>query len=514
MRSTLTIVRIFIYCTLSVFCIYGLSELAYLRFFHMAGDSAGYVDLINRVTEYGDMRSNVFMSPYPLFDLTGKTASQYCISNFDNKYFGTSFYHLHSYLVVYLFAAIHNITGINSVILSSYINGIATFAIFYYIYLISRKYKLSKIESIAIVLACAFFTPLIGAISGQFYYDRLFIPIALLGFYYSSFYEGKLKNIILIIILIFASSISERSALMMGVFIILLNIINKSTRDYKIIFLSIIPVIYYIYWNKYIQSGIYLNNTSLPQLIHNFTMLFKLDGEYSALSRKFLFTILPLLATSLFSKRFFYICLIFIIPNLVISVGGAEKTGYVTHYHTFYIPILIIGTIMGYANIKFIIKSKFTIIFLLIIIALNSYSSVGKLFVVSPTLTHSLLSDSRLLITNSDIRSSSDNRVKLFSELMWGINTKSTISASEFIMPILVNLNYKNIRYFPIGIYDSDYVITESAVSNEEFLLTIVADQSEKIKIEKCIHQIMLGRYEVYRSVEIGAIKYRLWKIK
>ena len=509
-----TYTRFFVYCTLSTFCIYILSELAYLRFFHMAGDSAGYVDLINRVSKYGDMRSNVFMSPYPLFDLMGKSAPQYCASDYDNKYLGTSFYHLHSYLIVYLFSIIHKILGINTVLLASYINGIATFITLSCTFKISRKYKLSKIESISIVLAFAFFTPLIGSISGQFYYDRLFIPMALLGFYYVIFYEGKYKSTIIILILIFTSLISERSALMIGIFFIYLNTTNKCTINYKLILISTIPIIYYFFWNKYIQSGIYLNNTSLLQVISNINMLFDFESEYSNLSIKFLTVILPLLAVSIFSKSFFYICLIFIAPNLIISVGGAEKIGYISHYHSFYIPILIIGVIIGYANIKFKFKSKFTIIILLILISINFYLSFGKQFVVSPTLTHGLLSDSRLLIKDSDIRATSDNRKKLLSELIQGINRDSTISASEFIMPILVNFDFENIRYFPIGIYDSDYIITESATSNEEFLLTIVADQPEKNRIEKCIHQILLGRYNEYRSAEIGAIKYILWKIK
>ena len=97
---------------------------------------------------------------------------------------------------------------------------------------------------------------------------------------------------------------------------------------------------------------------------------------------------------------------------------------------------------------------------------------------------------------------------------MQGVNTKSTISASEFMMPMLVNLDFYNIRYFPIGIYNSDYLITESISLNDEFLLTIVSSEAEKNKIEKCIHKIVLERYEDYRSVEIGGLRYRLWKIK
>lgn len=506
-----TFARILVYCTFSIFCIYLLSELAYLRFFHMAGDSAGYVDLINRVSIYGDMRSNVFMSPYPLFDLMGKSALEYCASSFDNKYFGTSFYHLHSYLAVYLFSAINNISGINSLILASYINGIATFIVFCSTYLISRNCKLSQIESITIISAFLLFMPLVGSISGQFYYDRLFIPLALLGFYFTNFYNGKNKLAILIIIIIFTSLISERSALMIGILFIYLNIF---TKNYKLILISSLSILYYLFWAKYIQSGLYSGSTSLQQLIHNFSMIFEWKSEYSIQTRNFLLVLSPLLVISAFSKRFFWICLIFIVPNLIVTVGGAEKNGYVSHYHTFYIPILIIGTIIGYSNLKAKINSKFTIVILFTIIIINSYFTLRTQFVVSPTLTHSISTDLKLLIPNSDMRTNSDNRKKLFSELMQGVNTKSTISASEFIMPMLVNLDFYNIRYFPIGIYNSDYLITESISLKDEFLLTIVSSEAEKNKIEECIHKIVLERYEDYRSVEIGGLRYRLWKIK
>jgi hypothetical protein len=250
----------------------------------------------------------------------GKSASQYCTNNFDNKYFGMSFYNLHSYLIVYLFSAIHNVLGINSTVLASYLNGAATFIIYGFTYFISRSYKLSRIESIAIVLAFVFFTPLIGSISGQFYYDRLFIPLALLGFYFANFYYGKNKLILLIVIIIFTSLVSERSALMIGILFIYLSI---STKNYKLILLSLISILYYIFWAKYIQSGLYSGSTSLQQLIYNFNMIFEWKSEYSILSRKFLFILSPLLVIALFSKRFFYICLIFIIPNLIVTVGGA-----------------------------------------------------------------------------------------------------------------------------------------------------------------------------------------------
>jgi hypothetical protein len=61
---------------------------------------------------------------------------------------------------------------------------------------------------------------------------------------------------------------------------------------------------------------------------------------------------------SIFNIRFFLIALSSLLPNLFISIGGAEKTGLTTHYHSFYIPFLISGAVFGFIKLKEILAEK------------------------------------------------------------------------------------------------------------------------------------------------------------
>jgi hypothetical protein len=46
------------------------------------------------------------------------------------------------------------------------------------------------------------------------------------------------------------------------------------------------------------------------------------------------------------------------VPNIIGNIGGAEKYGFLTHYHTLYFPFLIFASIMGYIQLIKICKTK------------------------------------------------------------------------------------------------------------------------------------------------------------
>lgn len=39
-----------------------------------------------------------------------------------------------------------------------------------------------------------------------------------------------------------------------------------------------------------------------------------------------------------------------LVPNLLGSIGGAEKLGWTTHYHSPYFPFLVLAVLLGYAR--------------------------------------------------------------------------------------------------------------------------------------------------------------------
>ena len=498
--------------------VYFLAELNYARFNHMAGDSAGYVDLIKRVALHGDMRSHVFAAAYPLFDLA-KEAKTFCSNALINKYENNSFSQWHAYGIVFPIAWIGKQFTQNYAYIAAILNAISVVFIFIGVYFIALKNKLSWIETLFFILIILSFSPLVGAISGQYYFDRLFIPTAIFYCYLYLQRNSRYCWFLAPVIILFAVLVSERSALMIGLLALYLSVWNTSNNPryrYTTMIAGVLAVLYYIFWAKFIQDSIYASSTSLSIIFYNLGQIFDFKSTMSKLTVEMLLMLLPLIVLTLPSLKYLILVFIFLAPNILLSVGGAEKNGYVTHYHSYYIPLIIVGAMMGYLEYKKILRMhRFRYFLLAMILAANIVNISGRLFVSSPTLSHSLSGDFRLLFSGSDARKAADSRLKQFDQLLSKININNpTISSNEFTMPILVQKGYSNIRMFPIGLYDSDYLLLESAVEDDpsNLILPIYGDAKELKEISNCTFFKLKDRYTEVGVEDIGAIKYRLMR--
>jgi len=266
---------------LALAIIFFLAELNYARFSHMAGDSAGYVDLIKRVSLFGDMRSQVFAAAYPLFDLA-KTAEVFCSNSLVSKYENSSFFQWHSYVIVFPIAWVGKVFTNNYAYIAAIVNALAVFFTFFGTLLIARKNKMDWLEIAFFLLLLLTFSPLVGSISGQYYFDRLFIPAAIFYFYFYLRRDYEFSWLISVGIIVFAALVSERSALMIGVFAIYLSILdfkNKSKYRYATMFFGIAAIVYYVIWAKLIQDSFYASTTSLPVIVENLKQIFDFQSH-------------------------------------------------------------------------------------------------------------------------------------------------------------------------------------------------------------------------------------------
>ena len=503
---------------LALAIIFFLAELNYARFSHMAGDSAGYVDLIKRVSLFGDMRSQVFAAAYPLFDLA-KTAEVFCSNSLVSKYENSSFFQWHSYVIVFPIAWVGKVFTNNYAYIAAIVNALAVFFTFFGTLLIARKNKMDWLEIAFFLLLLLTFSPLVGSISGQYYFDRLFIPAAIFYFYFYLRRDYEFSWLISVGIIVFAALVSERSALMIGVFAIYLSILdfkNKSKYRYATMFFGIAAIVYYVIWAKLIQDSFYASTTSLPVIVENLKQIFDFQSHISKSTVELFIILLPLIILVIPAKKYIVLLAMFLAPNILLNVGGAEKTGYLTHYHSYYIPIIIIGAMMGYLEYKKIAMiNRFRYLLLCVVLLLNIVNIHGRLFAVSQTLTHSLSGDFGLFIKGSSIKNTSDERSEKFNELLSNIKESNpTISSNEFTMPILVLKGFTHIRMFPIGLYDSDYLLLESAVGDDpaNIILPVYGDAKDLREISDCMFLKLKDKYKEIGVKDIGAIKYRLMK--
>lgn len=513
-------IKFFVATVASLALIIILANLNYARFPFQAGDSAGYVDLLKRIYEFNDMRSNVFAAAYPIFDLT-HSAEVICSSPLANTYEQESFFRWHSYGIAFPIAWVGGLLTQDFAMVAAVVNALSTFGIFLAMLLIARNEKFSIIEIAIFSLLLMSFTPLVGAISGQYYFDRLFIPLTILYCYLHLKSSNTRFWFLSLIVICCVATVSERASLMIGVIAIYLAIFDpKNHNIHRIITIGfgVLAIAYYVIWAKFFQNSVYHGSIHPLTILMNLRMVLDWTSPISVMTRQWLWVLLPMLLLVFRSGRYLPLIFLFLLPNLMVSVGGAEKVGYVTHYHSYYIPLLIFGALMGYSKCKERAKHKKICYFLLGVALLWNVSNIhNRLFVVGPTLTHSLSGDFSLLFKGSDRQTFAQSRYDEIDDLLLLIDRPNAkISGGEFVMPQMVIRGFTHIRIFPIGLFDSDYLLVESAIDADEseIILALYSDLVETKKIAKCIYSKIGERFVEIGRKEIFGTKYRLFKAK
>ena len=187
-------------------------------------------------------------------------------------------------------------------------------------------------------------------IMGQFYPDRLFI---IGGFLLLYFLHKKIGLANLAILAITLSLINERAALISGLVIGAHQVFFYKSQDFRYsLFRVLIALLLLSYF--YIQKNIVLANVYyagyMPQswdhvLVNWSTPGFSKGLWFNIANNSFL------LVLACFSPRYALIALAMLLPNWLGNIGGAEKVGWLTHYHSYYFPVLAFAAAAGLVNI-------------------------------------------------------------------------------------------------------------------------------------------------------------------
>ena len=184
------------------------------------------------------------------------------------------------------------------------------------------------------------------AFQGQPYVDRLYLPFGLLIAYFISIQK---RSISIAYLFVFISSfIVEKVLIYNAIFLISYSIIfysnDKKNIAFSRAFVGFLSLIFFIIISKfYIQNSYYTSAVpfSLQALLNNLLWPDAINGSITLLIIS-----LPLLIPSLiWNKRLFLVAFITILPNIFGNIGGAEKVGFYTHYHTLYFPFLVFSFI-------------------------------------------------------------------------------------------------------------------------------------------------------------------------
>lgn len=506
MKNIKIILKYFIYLLIPIYLYYILYKFNITRFNSLYTDSAGYVDLIEGIKNGYGFNSPIFSSFFSYIPYLSLEPLKFCNEIFESVYKDSSYLNWHPYLLAYPLAFISEVLKINSIEMAGAINSINVVGSIFIIYWFLRHKKLGGLTSL---LYCIFLLTSqiwVGMIYGQLYFDRLMLlpgilmVIALAG----GFVFGRQRLIIVSASYLFCVLISERAALIASLTII--GYVFLSVRDENLknkvlfIFISMMGILYLYYYKNFYQNNLYYDSITIASMINNFKDAFSIGSRISNLTLKWFIVLAPFIIISLFSKRYFIIVLGVLMPNLLVSVGGAEKTGFLTHYHAVYFPILIGFSTIAFGRLEKV-KNKFIpVTITLLLITYNIIINIDndkKIYSFNSFLeARRVFNKYTELMPNSELNNSFSINGNYLNGIASLIPKNSSVSSPEILMPALVKNGNRYVDYFPIGLGINDYVIVQKDLQSGMYAVTTYLDFGSSLKIQKCITDIVNAKYQ------------------
>jgi len=403
----------------------------------------------------------------------------------------------HRYYITYVMAPFAKVFGTRVVYYVAHVFGF--FVMLFFLYKILRENSVTIIASILFLLLVFVYPAFSLSMSGQLYAERFFIPFAMIFLYFLN--KKDLNLYALYLSAFFISLVSERAPLMMGIFIIgYIVLFWKQIDTRKRVHLSIIGTVllcfalYSLNVLRHASGLYYTKSTFLPSSMKELISRLENPVFMDNLIIFGVFSFFFLGIFSIFRWRYFLLAFIMMLPNIIGNIGGAEKYGYLTHYHTLYFPFLVFASAMGYIKVIELTKSKkyywFILIFISILILLSSMSSpYGRNISLKNIIRENVLfKDFKyypdIFQKNSALRKYLNNYNKIPKIIPDG----SRISSGEMAQVILWKdkINY----FYPMGIDIADYAVLSVSKTKEGYSYSAAISyrgREEAKRIDKCI---------------------------
>tara|TARA_B100000579_G_C22761652_1_gene819255 strand:- start:92 stop:1306 length:1215 start_codon:yes stop_codon:yes gene_type:complete len=376
---------------------------------------------------------------------------------------------------------------------------------------------------------------------GQYYSAKIsMLPITI--FCLLLFHRFMYKNphtISLIILAILICITSERSALMISLFIFSYTLIYRinysSFLKFNIIFdksdrfpitIAILSIFYALSYLFLFESSSgsqgHLTDyiSSIGKFFYNEGIIFhKLRSDEFFLYGfiKFFLINAPLIILSLFNWRIAVVAFGSMIPNIFGDLGGAEKLGWSSHYHFTYIPFLIAAACIGYKNFYINISKNFDyyrkilIIFFLILHSstINAYSRDLKSNYSFKNINENTII--KLFEISLDLGDHGTS-VNFISEYNQNLSTyipyNASVSTTENYVPSLISEG-REIHLFPLNLGYSDFLVlpySENDLNNGTSKISIFGAVSHLGKektndLNNCLEPRIWDNYQIKKKV-------------
>jgi hypothetical protein len=504
---------------LSMAAIVAAASFLKLMFFTHGIDTAGMVDLVGNIAHGRGMVSSAFSSFYSIWDLLNKPPDIYCQDAFSSLFADANFALWHPYLIAYPMAALTWVPGFDALtvttlmLATSLIGGLAA------LYWFLRRQGCAVGPAILFVAVVFLFQPWSGNLAGQFYFDRLFFLPALVLIFtvHERLTTGRGSWVAIVLSAAACMAISERPAIMCGAFLIAYTVLWHGpavwrSRDARLLIgLGLCAFVYVGLYAIFVQNSKYYSSFGIRNFLYSIDLVL---GVLRLPSEKMIAVLLPMLILSIFSWRAGLVAVGAIIPNFLITVGGAEKTGFLTHYHSPYLPFVVAAAGLGLLRLDELARRPEGMRKLAgqaalggVLVAAGAYghhldsANLTRPFAFTATPDQTqfvavLPTDQWPLIQSIKFRRDFLQRVA--AEIPMG----ASVSSSDWVMPALVDRGIKLVDYAPIGLGARDFVIMEYLGGTSLPVVPSYLAGEDLRSIQRCVEDRVRATYEPIREVK------------
>ena len=473
-----------------------------LKFYTFHMDTSGAIDLIYNIFESNESVTSLWSSNRQIFPYLS-TPEDYCLDSFLNIELNYNYNLLrsHSWLISYPLSYVLYL-GISPKTLMLLLMSLS-YSLTLIIALFILLKRLNILQSTLIILTIYFWPTYLAASTGPIYFSKLFLlPAFLLIINFEKFIKGTEKNFFLIILTtIICSLIHERAGFYIGLYFLFSIFYEKKFLLFKLkenIFFIIIAfslIFYCLFYIKFFSMSPHVGSYSISQF-HNNIVDIIFTEHYRSHTIKMFIIILPILFLSFFNFKFFLLSLIFIVPNIITSVGGNEKIGISVHYFSYFLPFAIYGIVTGSINA---IQKKYIILFFIPFVLMHN------LFINPYDLTNYFKYDlnkyqnysfNKYFTKSIDLQ----KRIQFMNKANKMIDKDKSISMLEEHAIYFAGKGYDKISFFPIGLSQSNYLITsytfDQANNVDLFVNTFSQDITNIEKGKKCLKNNIKKNYK------------------
>jgi len=457
----------------SLFFLFFFSVMAWttsINWYNGMGDNATYADITLSIAKNGKPTSQVLSTVIDyIFKEKLVTATPENISalNLNTHHYDQNIFKFHFTPIQYLLAPLAKIVPIH--ILWESLTAFSYLGMLYLGYFFLRNRSVPIIGTLAILAFISSHPAWNISLFGQIYIDKIFLFTGMLMLFSTGIKKHRFGLIAISAIL--SSLIIEKTAIVTSIFLIAYSILYWNKKDsllhLKILCLGIILGLYgFVIIKYYLDNRYYSTFLSVSSITNFANYLSTYPDAYKNLII-FISLNLPLLFLGIFEWRALVIAILMIIPNIFGNLGGAEKVGWITHYHLIYFPFLVWAAISGYANLQkrwtdnkmqFILYAVFILSAIvygnadqLRDLSAYPFSVSGAFYRLWPITTIKMLRASR------NPTGEYQQQKQLEKIIKKTIPENSKVSVPENLMIYLFQIS--KVYYYPLGFDDADFIV-------------------------------------------------------